>query len=122
MATESEPQGFRIGVVPTEEGIRRPVSFANTVQIVGDPSGLTLYFFSAPADANNLSGTKELLEKARHVGEANPLVMLHLDPIAKIYLPLEFGPVLVESLARNVALWKQLRETGMPQAGFEAKK
>jgi hypothetical protein len=121
MAPDTEPRPFRIAVVPSEAGIRLPVSYANTVQIIGDPSGLTLYFFSAPADANNLPDTKERLKKAKRAREQNPLVTLQIDPIAKIYIPLEFGEVLVQSLARSVALWKQVRETGMPQAGLEPK-
>ncbi len=109
MADETS-SAYRVQTLPNEDGIRQPVTYANTSLIVGDQVGLTVYFFSAPADSNNLPESVQAL-KAK-TPDGIPTVTVKLAPVAKLFIPHEHGRTLLQALAENVALWEKVRQAG----------
>ncbi len=105
---------IRADVKPTEASARTPPAYANALRIANDVHGFTLTFFATPADPSDLQETREQLQKlgpaAIESGAEHITIAVHLDHVAKIFIPAEVVPNIIEILGMQYARHLRLKQ------------
>jgi hypothetical protein len=91
---------------PTAEALAQPFSYINAIRVGNDPFGITLSFFSIPADFADLPDVQaQLLAAEKDVrGPGGPKrlqVAVQLPTVAKVWMPTEFMPDLIQALSSH---------------------
>jgi hypothetical protein len=101
---------------PTPEALVAPFAYVNAVRLGTDPFGITLSFFSIPADFAELPHVQEQLKAIQKnaspsaPGEPVSLaVAVQLPTVAKVWMPTDFIPELIQALSSHYSRLVQAR-------------